>query len=195
MAILSRVHTDTAGGVRVLLVIVSLLAALPIGSRPAAAQTRAQLDELKAAFVFQFANFITWPESAFADSSAPIVIGIMGNEDMAELLRQSVLDRKVSSRSIIVRSLSAPAESAQCHIVFLDKEDDRLVDEYLAALKDQPVLTVSDDNNFTEEGGIIKLYEQQNKLRIEINADALERSKLVASSKLMSLARVVRDDT
>lgn len=166
-------------------------AILPGGN--AYAQKTASIDEVKAAFVYQLANFITWPDGAFADASAPVAIGILGNETVARVLRESVRDKKIGERPILVRELAAPQEATNCQIVFLDRGDDKRVGEYLAVLVSKPILTVSDDDNFTEEGGIIKLYEQQNKLRIEINADEAARSNLTISSKLLSLAKVVRD--
>ena len=58
---------------------------------------------------------------------------------------------------------------------------------------DRPILTISDTDSFTKEGGVIRLYQQASKLRIEINVDAAERAKLKISSKLLSLGRIVRD--
>ena len=102
--------------------------------------------------------------------------------------------KPVAGRPIIVREVSTPAEAAECQIVFLDKSDNRRVTDFLSVLVGKPILTVSDDENFTEEGGVIRLFEQQNKPKIEINVDEAERSKLTISSKLLSLAVVVRDN-
>ncbi len=190
MALLTQRQT------RIMRAIVAAIAMVVAAALPAGrvhAQKVASIDEVKAAFVYQFANFITWPDGAFSDASAPVVIGILGNETVAKVLRESVRDKKVGERPILVRDLATPQEAAECQIVFLDRSDDKRVGEYLAVLVSKPILTVSDDDNFTEEGGVIKLYEQQNKLRIEINVDEAARSNLTVSSKLLSLAKVVRD--
>ncbi len=76
---------------------------------------------------------------------------------------------------------------------FIDATDDKRADDFLAAVRAKPVLSVSDDDNFTEEGGVIRLFEQDSKLRIEINIDEAGRSGLTISSKLLSLAQVVHD--
>jgi hypothetical protein len=171
----------------------ALVMALCILAVRADAQKAASIDDVKAAFVYQFANFITWPDDAFTDPAQPVTIGILGNETVANVLRESVRDKRIGDRQIVVRELTTPQEALECQIVFLDPSDDARVDAYLAVLVGKAILTVSDDNNFTEEGGIIKLYEQQNKLRIEINVDEAARSNLTVSSKLLSLAKVVRD--
>ena len=53
---------------------------------------------------------------------------------------------------------------------------------------------MGDSDDFTEVGGIIRLYQEGNNLRIEINIDAAERAGLKISSKLLSLAKVIHDD-
>ena len=178
---------------RAMSIAAAVVFAIFVSASNAGAQRAASIDEVKAAFVYQFANYITWPSNVFPDDTAPFNIGIVGNSTVAELLRESVRDKDVGGRPVLVREVEGPEEAATCQIVFLDHSDDKRVDDYLAALTNKPVLTVSDDNNFTEEGGIIKLYEEQKKLRIEINVDESARSKLEISSKLLGLAKVVRD--
>jgi hypothetical protein len=169
------------------------LATLVLSSAVSAQRRAASFDEVKAAFVYQFANFVTWPEDAFETDTDPMTIGILGNEEMVDLLREAVSAKTVGLRPILVRQLSEPGEAAECHIVFLDGSDDRRVDEYLAVLTTKAVLTVSDDSNFTEEGGIIRIFEQQNKPKVEINVDEAKRSNLTISSKLLSIAKIVND--
>ena len=62
------------------------------------------------------------------------------------------------------------------------------IDELLAGLRHKPVLTVSDADDFTKQGGIIQLRLVDRKIRFEINVDAAERAGLNISSKLLSLA-------
>ncbi len=160
-----------------------------------AQRSAASADDVKAAFVYQFTNYVTWPAETFAEASAPFTIGIVGNNDMAALLRESTSDKNVGGRPILIRELTSPDEATACQIVFIDRDEDKNADAYLAAVDGKPVLTVSDNDKFTEKGGVVRLFEEQNKLRIEINVDESDRSKLVISSKLLSLAKVVHDRT
>jgi hypothetical protein len=192
MALLTHRHNKPRYGVGfVLLAVAAAFVCAP--AQRAEAQRGASIDEVKAAFVFQFANYITWPEDAFADASSSFTIGIVGNSDIAALLRESTSNKSVGGHPVLIREITSPNDAAQCQILFLDRRDDKQVDEYLGAVAGKPVLTVSDDDNFTERGGIIKLYEEQNKLRIEVNVDESDKSKLVISSKLLGLAKVVRN--
>lgn len=195
MALLISGHSNAKSRrIRALALLVAAAMSVLLLSGTAHAQKRAQIDELKAAFVFQLCNFVKWPDGTFDDPAAPLVVGVMGNEGMAEMLRQSVLGKSVDGHPIVVRELTEPRQAKECGVVFLDSGNDKRVDDYLDVVRTLPILTVSDDSDFTEKGGIVKLFEQQNKLRIEINVDEAERSKLTISSKLLSLAKLVRDD-
>ncbi len=64
--------------------------------------------------------------------------------------------------------------------------------DIIKALGQASVLTIGDDENFTEEGGMIRFYIEDRKERFEINLDATERAKLQMSSKLLKLAKVTK---
>jgi len=194
MALLTRMHTRRAI-LRALLAVAATIAAVAGLCAPVYAQRGAQIDDLKAAFVFQFANYIQWPDGSFDDETAPIIIGIVDNQNMIKVLNASVQGKTIGKRSLKVVPVSTDAEAQACHILYIDPSDDKRVDDFLSAVRSKPVLTVSSDDNFTEEGGVIRLFETQSKLRFEINVDEAERSKLTISSKLLSLAQVVRDKT
>ncbi len=191
MALLSRTHNRRSLAARFALAACTLLA---VFVQPASAQ-KARIDELKAAFVFQFANYVQWPDESFKDKSAPIIIGIVKNEAMTKTLSAAVRGKIVGDRGIQVVDIADEKAAETCHILYIDSADDEKVDNFLALVRSKPILTVSDDDNFTSEGGVIRLFELDSKLRIEINVDEAERSGLTISSKLLSLAQVVRDKT
>lgn len=158
------------------------------------AQRGAELNRLKAAFIFQFTNFVEWPEGTFEDNSSPFVIGVVGNDTVKDIIESAVRRKLIAGRKVSVRSFSGASDMSSCQIIFVDKSEGRstldIVDRYM----DQPILTISDSDRFTKLGGIIRLYQEASKLRIEINIDAAERAKLKISSKLLSLGRVVHDN-
>jgi len=194
MALLTRTHTlRRSRTARLALAAVAVLIGLVLFAQPVSAQKATQ-DELKAAFVFQFANYVQWPETSFKDEATPIVIGIAGNQDMSKTLAAAVRGKTVGSRAIQVVDVADEKSADACQILFIDAKDDKKVDDFLATVRTKPILTVSDDDNFTSEGGVIRLFLKDSKLRIEINIDEAQRSGLTISSKLLSLAQVVRDN-
>lgn len=160
-------------------------------AQPATAQRGAELDELKAAFVYQFGNFVQWPNDAFESPEAPLVICIVGNDAMADMLTQSTRNKTLNGHPIHVVKVDPGDKLPASHIVFLDASEYRQSQDLLDKLDAQPVLTVGDDDDFIRDGGVIRLYKQGSKLRIEINVEAADRAGLKISSKLLSLARVV----
>jgi hypothetical protein len=54
------------------------------------------------------------------------------------------------------------------------------------------VLTVGESDQFIEEGGVINFMKKAGKIRLEINLDASLKAKLEISSKLLSVADVVK---
>lgn len=178
------------------LAVATAIACLAIASSAGRANAQgAEPNELKAAFVFQFANFVEWPEEAFSEPDEPFTICVVGNERVAQILRGAVAQRTVAGRPVQVLSDMPADEESKCRIVFFDKDEVDGLQEHVDALKELPVLTVSDADDFTRKGGVIRLYEERNRLRIEVNVDAAERAGLTISSKLLSLSRVVHDDS
>ena len=81
---------------------------------------------------------------------------------------------------------------AGCHILFISEPEKNRLRSILAELKQSPVLTVSDIENFAQHGGMIALVKAEQQVRFEINSIALRHAGLAISSKLLELARVVR---
>ncbi len=61
----------------------------------------------------------------------------------------------------------------------------------LAALKNRPILTVSDAAGFAERGGMIRFVTEQNRIRLQVNLAAVEAAHLTLSSKLLRVAEIV----
>lgn len=168
---------------------------LTLASPPSAkAQRGAELNRLKAAFVFQFTNFVEWPDDAFEDDSSPFLIGVVGNDAVRDILETAVREKLIAGRKPSVRSFSSTGDLSSCQIIFVDESEARNASDIIVRHVDKPILTISDSDSFTKVGGVIRLYRKSSKLRIEINIDAAERADLKISSKLLSLSQVVHDD-
>jgi hypothetical protein len=168
-----------------------LLTASLCVARIAAAATGAEY-QVKAAFIFKFATYVRWPATAGVDVTTPFVIGILGKDPFGTALNEVVRGQNVQGRIILVRSVGRVEEALRCDLVFVSSSERDNLPRILAAMRGAPVLTVSDVDQFAEQGGMIGLViTEDNHIRFNINKGAIERPGLRASSQLLHLARIV----
>jgi hypothetical protein len=146
--------------------------------------------EVKAAFLYNFTRFVDWPASSGA---GPFCIGIEGADPFSGALDAAVKGRSVAGRAIAIKHFKASEDPMGCEMVFVSATDPRKTDAILARLKGQAVLTVGEAHGFCARGGAIGFEVQDNKVKLEINVEAAQRSRLQISSKLLSLASLVRE--
>ena len=146
--------------------------------------------QVKAAYLFNFLKFVEWPAEAFADPLAPIVIGIVGDDPFGNALPQVVIGKTVQGRDLVIRKYRACENLRASHILFISASEKKRLPQLLASLRGSSVLTVADVDGFLEEGGMIRLFSEDNRVRFAINVDAAMMAKLKVSSKLLSLAHV-----
>jgi hypothetical protein len=146
--------------------------------------------QVKAAYLFNFVKFVEWPEEAFTDPLAPIVIGIVGDDPFGDALPQVVSGKTVQGRDLVIRKYHAGEDLRGSHILFISGSEKKRLPQLLSSLHGSCVLTVADVDGFLEEGGMIRLFSEESRVRFAINVDAAIRAKLKISSKLLSLARV-----
>ena len=145
---------------------------------------------VKAALLFNFAKFAEWPALA---SGAPIIACIVGDDGIATALVGTVRAQQISGHPVEVRRSQDSGAWRVCQLLFIADAETRSSDSGVGGIRTLPVLTVSDGKGFSERGGIIELYLEGRRVRFAINVDAAERSGLRLSSRLLGLARVIRD--
>ena len=141
--------------------------------------------QIKAVFLFNFAQFVEWPASAFADEHAPLVIGVLGEDPFGDQLDAAVRGERIGARPLVVRRYRHVEDIADCHILFLSSSESDQFDKILAHLKGRPLLTVGDTDNFNRQGGMVRYVTENNKIRLRINVEAAKAGDLVISSKLL----------
>lgn len=176
---------------------VFLAAAWP-PAEPAAAQVLVEslARQIQAAFLYHFAGFVRWPDTAFSTDTAPLVIGVLGDDPFGPVLDDTVKGKKVKGRSVEIRRLQwnpgNRAKMGKCHILFVSASEQDRFDKIRAALDGQPVLLVGDTQNFAENGGMIGFVLKEDRMAFEVNRVAIERAELKVSSRLLKLAIIVK---
>lgn len=143
---------------------------------------------VKAAFLYKFGSFVTWPPSAFAGPGAPLVVCVVGRDPFGALLERTVRGQTIDGRAVVVRRLDAVEAGAPCHIAFLGGSRAQSVEAAAAVLAGSPVLTVSERQT---PGAAIRFLIRDNRVRFEIDERAAAAAGLTISSKLLNLAVAV----
>jgi hypothetical protein len=147
--------------------------------------------QVKAAFLFNFAQFVDWPSSVFSDADTPLAICVLGDDPFGSYLDEIVRGEQVNSRRLTIQRFRAPAELKGCQVLFISRSESPSMDKALASAKGMEALTVSDVGDFAARGGIIQLSTESGKIRLKINVNAAKASNLVISSKLLRSAEIV----
>jgi hypothetical protein len=144
-----------------------------------------QIDEgqMKAAFLFNFAKFVQWP----ASQGGPLVIGVAGDEVFSTLVARLIEGRTVNGREVATRKLGRGDDPVGCHILFIASFLQR---ESTTMLQRAPrsVLTVGETAQFIRDGGMVRFYVDDHRLRFEIDQKNAEAAGLKVSSQLLTLA-------
>ena len=167
------------------------IALLTLGIFSPASQSDDREQQVKAAFLFNLAQFVEWPASTLAESGSSLVIGILGENPFGVYLDQIVAGENVNGHPLLIRHCQTADEARTCQIVFINFSEKDKIKEAIAALKGRRILTVSDRNNFISQGGMVKLIKRNNKIGIIINTESAKESEIVISSKLLRIADVV----
>ena len=174
----SRIRTPR-GRRRILLT--CLLAIVIQQARPQSQQDEYQL---KAAFIFHFAQLVEWP-----GASSNLVLCILGDDPFHGELDDTVRGKQIGSRMLQVRHVRQLSEVHGCQLLFISKAEVRRIPAVLSELQHSPVLTVGETDGFLNAGGIIRFCLEGSKLRFEVNRSAAETAGLKVSSRLLVLAK------
>ena len=152
--------------------------------------------EVQAAYLYNFAKFVTWPEQAFESPSAPVVIGIIDRDRLSTTVSQTIGTNTANSRLVTVRVINpSKPDLTGCHMLYIAKAEGGSIPTLLNAAKTSPILTVSDAERFAAEGGMIGFVKIDNSLKLEINHSQATQAGLRISSKLLALAKIIKSSS
>src|SRR5205814_1992059 len=151
------------------------------GSEGAAGRPQAKLtreSDLKAAFLFNFSQFVAWPEQAFPEGTAPFVIGVLGDDPFGKSLDEIVANELAHGHKIVVRRYRNVRETKDCHILYVSPSETPRLQSIFEFVAGKHILAVGDAEGFATGGGAVRFVVQENKLRLRINMEAARAAKL-----------------
>jgi hypothetical protein len=148
---------------------------------------------LKAAFIYNFAKFTGWPGGVLSPGS-PFAACVLGDDRISEALERAVRGRLLDGHTIRVSKVTPDGTLRSCHLLYISGLPAAQAGPIVTGLRNLPVLTISDLDEFLPMGGIARIFVENGKMRFDLNFGLAKRSRLELSSKLLSLASTVRDE-
>ncbi len=161
------------------------------GAYPASATTAREY-QIKAAFLYNFVNFITWPEASFSSPEEPYTLCVLGEDPFGVLLDITTENVTAKNRSLAVVRFAQieDLEHHRCHILFISHSEQEHLDALIETLHQQAILTVTEMEHAVHDGVMIEFYTVRKKIRLKINREELENTGLKADGNLLNLANI-----
>ena len=160
---------------------------------PAVGQESAGEYELKAAMFYNLTRFVEWPPSAYADPQAPTALCILGRDPFGESLTSLIAGRVENGRPLVIRHLRNDKETAACQVLYISSSEKKNIASIFKSLRGACVLTVGEMAEFAARGGMIQFSLEEKQVRLEINLEAASEADIRISSRLLVLARIVKE--
>ena len=146
--------------------------------------------QLRAMFIYNFANFVEWPDKAFLTADSPINICLYGEVPFLPYL-QPLGGTLVGERQLTVVRYEGNSKT-RCHMLFVGKDKQVLSKPLFESANFLYVLSVAEQTNFLEAGGIINILSKENQISFEIDLQSAKEKGLFISSDLLSLAKNIK---
>ena len=163
------------------------------GTAAAPAQDLELEYKLKAGFLFNFISFVEWPTNKLAGLNDPVRVGCLADDPAAPILARALEGKPGRPIKLVV--FKEKDDLRDCHLLFISRARKAQVEPTLARLQKAPVLTVSETDMFAQHGGMINFVRHERAFRFEIILEAAERANLRISSKLASMATIIKTES
>lgn len=145
-------------------------------------------DQVKAAFTFRFLGYVEWPAGRFAKPDSPVIVGIIGSDEIFDIESRIAASRLLGNHSIVVRKLTPDDPLTDVHAIFLASADAQKLPSIVARAQKGSVLLVSDAEGALGSGAEIVLTKIEGKVRFMVDLEAATRANLKVGSGMLSVA-------
>jgi hypothetical protein len=161
---------------------------LPVKPAAAAGSIVATEEKVEAAYLHKFLNYADWPPSSLPRADTPYVIGVAGDDAVADELAHIAAGRSVNNRGVIVKRVLPGDSLADLHMLFIGPAERARQVQWLRQTKGKPILTVTAFEGALEQGAIINFRTVDDRVRFEVSVDAAEQNDIRLSSRLFTVA-------
>jgi hypothetical protein len=147
-------------------------------------------DAVKAAFLYRFAGYVTWPQEL--GSGAPFTIAVLGADGTVGALERLLPNHSIRNHHAQVRRIQRVQDLGDAQMLYVVSGHPEQARKVIGALNGQPVLVVTDEEGGLEEGSVVNFLLVDRRVRFEISLSAAEDHRLKISSELLSVAARVQ---
>ncbi len=155
----------------------------------------ANLTLIKVAYLYRFAKFIEWPPEADRVARPAFPLCMFGMEAIEGAL-PALQGKSIKGKKVAIQYFAQAADLTPdaCQILYVRGVKPERFRPIITRFREQPVLTVGDMERFAQRGGMIHFMTEGRKTRFAINIDAAQRAGLRIRSKLLKLAKIVKEE-
>jgi hypothetical protein len=147
---------------------------------------------VKAAYLFKFTDYVTWPDGTFTRPESPLVFGVVDDDQVAGELAQTAIGHTVAGHPVVIRRLKPGESTAGINILFVAGASRVRLEQTVKAAGTQPLLIITEAEGALDRGSAINFVLVGDHVKFEIALDSVEKRGLKLSSRLLSVAQNVR---
>ncbi len=153
-----------------------------------------QEDNLKAVFIYNFLQYVEWPNAADdTNVTENFIIDIYGDHSLVTPMVEIAEKKTVGDRKIMVSRRDNIEEIGDSHILFIASTKKNQLEQIMKLLESKPVLTIGDTDGFAKQGVAINFVVVNDKLKFEMNLQTIMDAGLMVSSHLLRLAILINE--
>jgi len=165
-----------------------VLAGLVMMVSSAAFSQERPIHEVYSMMVFNFVKYVQWPAG---DNSKEFVIGVVGNNEIYNTLSTWYGGKPKGTKTYVIKKFNNASEVTDCQVLFIDKTKSGEFDAVNNKVRGKGTLVVTDRAGLGSRGSCINFKTVDEKLRFELNQQAVEASNLKVAGALTSMAILI----
>jgi hypothetical protein len=150
--------------------------------------------KVKAAYIYNFTKFVRWNQQDGNINPSPLTIAVFGADPIGNLLEEFSKNMPEGQSIIVKKNKKDLSSAVNCNLLFISQQEQQRLSSIFKQLEGSNVLTVSDIPGFVRRGGMIGFFVKDDKVKIEINLNAVNKAGLKISAKLLEVARIVSEE-
>lgn len=148
--------------------------------------------EIKAAFLYNLGNYLKFPTSVLSESDPDqnFFICILGRDPFQQNIDSAAEDEKIQGHPVKIKRLQRIQEVDGCHLLFISDSERSRLKMLFQTLARRPILTVGDTDDFIEQGGMLKFYNDNNKIRLALDLEKVRAVDIKPSANLLKIVKL-----